>query len=88
MSELKEVLEDLLYIRIGALASLSDSVMDKFDEYLERGRHTYKNGGEPNEELKHNSSAKEKDKKDILQMLDGMSDEEKERLKASLLAQK
>lgn len=87
MSELKEFLEDLLYIRVGALASLSDSVMDKYDEYLERGKDTHKNGGEPNEELKHDPTVEEKGEKDVLQMLDRMSAEEKERLKAALLAE-
>ncbi len=87
MSELKELLEDLFYVRIGALAALSDSVTDKYDEYLERGKGAHKNGSEPNKELKHNPTVEENGGKDILKMLSEMSDEEKQKLKAALLAE-
>lgn len=70
MSELKELLEDAFSVRIGALLTERDRIKDKFDEYKERGKAAIE---------------KEDEKKDVLSILDDLTEEEKKTLKEALL---
>ena len=70
MSELRELLEDAFSVRIGALLTERDRIKDKFDEYKERGKAAVE---------------KEDEKKDVLSILDDLTEEEKKTLKEALL---
>lgn len=71
MSELRELLEDAFSVRIGALLTERDRIKDKFDEYKERGKAAVEK--------------KDDEKKDVLSILDGLTAEEKAKLKEALL---
>lgn len=71
MSELRELLEDAFSVHIGALLTEHDRIKDKFDEYKERGKAAVEK--------------KDDEKKDVLSILDGLTAEEKAKLKEALL---
>ncbi len=71
MSELRELLEDAFSVQIGALLTEHDRIKDKFDELKERGKAAVEK--------------KDDEKKDVLSILDGLTAEEKAKLKEALL---
>lgn len=70
MSELRELLEDAFSVRIGALLTERDRIKDKLDEYKERGKAAVE---------------KKEEKKDVLGILDELTEDEKKTLKEALL---
>lgn len=70
MSELRELLEDAFSVRIGALLTERERIKDKLDEYKERGKAAVEEADE---------------KKDVLSILDDLTEEEKKTLKEALL---
>ena len=55
---MKETLENVFLMGLGALAMTSERASELKEELLKKGEEAYKNGKALNEELKHNISEK------------------------------
>ena len=49
----KELMKDLFYMQVGALASVVERISDNADEFKEKGKEVVSKGKNLNEELKH-----------------------------------
>ena len=58
---MKETLENIMLMGLGAMAMTSEKAKDLKEELLKKGKEAYKSGQELNEELKHNIKEKMKD---------------------------
>ena len=58
---MKETLENIMLMGLGAMVMTSEKASDLKDELLKKGTEAYRHGQELNEELKHNIKEKMKD---------------------------
>lgn len=58
---MKETLENIMLMGLGAMVMTSEKASDLKDELLKKGTEAYRYGQELNEELKHNIKEKMKD---------------------------
>lgn len=49
----KEIMKDLLYMHVGAMATIAEHLSDKTDEFIEKGKDVTEKGKDLNKELKH-----------------------------------
>ena len=89
---MKEDLERIFLMGLGAMSMTTEKAKELKDELLKKGEEAYQNGKELNEELKHNFAEKVKDsvtvvvekpemsKEDIFAEVSKMSDEDKKEL--------
>ncbi len=86
---MKETLENVFLMGLGALAMTSERASELKEELLKKGEEAYKSGKALNEELKHNISEKIKEnvtvvavnpemtKEDLAKEIEKLSDEDK-----------
>lgn len=88
---MKETLENVFLMGLGALAMTSERASELKEELLKKGEEAYKNGKALNEELKHNISEKIKEnvtvvvnpemtKEDLAKEIEKLSDEDKKEM--------
>ena len=89
---MKETLENVMLMGLGAMVMTSEKAKDLKDELLKKGTEAYKQGQELNEELKHNISEKIKEnvtftvekkdltKEDIIEKINELSEEDKKEI--------
>ena len=89
---MKETLENVMLMGLGALAMTNEKAQELKEELLKKGTEAYENGKALNEELKHNISEKIKDnvtvvvekpeinKEDLAQKIESLSDEDKKEI--------
>lgn len=89
---MKETLENVMLMGLGAMVMTSEKAKDLKDELLKKGTEAYKQGQKLNEELKHNISEKIKEnvtvtvekkdltKEDIIEKINELSEEDKKEI--------
>lgn len=88
--ELKDAFKNVLLAGVGAAAITVEKSSEVIDTLVKKGELTVEQGKAMNQELKHKAEeAKEKaesanEKKDLDEIVAGLSDEDKEKLKALL----
>ncbi len=96
---MKETLENVMLMGLGAMVMTSEKAKDLKKELLEKGEEAYKHGQVLNEELKHNISEKIKEnvtvtvekkltKEDLVHKINELSEEEKKEILKILKAKK
>ena len=97
---MKETLENIMLMGIGAMVMTSEKAKDLKEELLKKGTEAYKQGQVLNEELKHNISEKIKEhvtvtvekedltKEDIAKKINELSEEDKKEILNLLKAKK
>lgn len=53
IKDTKELIKDLFYMQVGAIATVVERISDNADEFKEKGREIVSKGKDLNEELKH-----------------------------------
>lgn len=94
IENMKENMKDVLLMGLGALSLTGEKANELKKELLERGESLYKEGSIKNEELKRNLKDKIKEntnikittatKEEIVDIINSMSDEEKEEISSLL----
>ena len=94
IENMKENMKDVLLMGLGALSLTGEKANDLKKELLERGESLYKEGSIKNEELKRSLKDKIKEntnikvttatKEEIVDIINSMSDEEKEEISSLL----
>lgn len=97
---MKETLENIMLMGLGAMAMTSEKAKDLKEELLKKGKEAYKEGEALNEELKHKINEKMKEsvtisvkkieitKDDIINEIDKLSEEDKKEILKVLRAKK
>lgn len=89
---MKETLENVMLMGLGAMVMTSEKAKDLKEELLKRGEEAYRQGQALNEELKHNIQEKMKDnitvtvekadlsKEELAEQIKGLSEEDKKEI--------
>ena len=89
---MKETLENVMLMGLGAMVMTSEKAKDLKEELLKKGEEAYKQGQDLNEELKHNIKEKMKDnitvtvekadltKEELADKINELSDEDKKEI--------
>lgn len=97
---MKETLENVMYMGLGAMMMTSEKAKDLKEELLKKGEEAYKQGQALNEELKHNIKEKMKEsvtvtvekadltKEELAEKIGELSEEEKKEILKLLRANK
>ena len=97
---MKETLENIMLMGLGAMVMTSEKAKGLKEELLKKGEEAYKQGQELNEELKHNISEKIKEnvtvtvekkdltKDELIDRIKGLSEEDKKEILKLLKAKK
>lgn len=86
---MKDELEKIFYMGLGAMSITSDKAKEIRDDLLEKGKKAYSDGKDINEELKHNLKSKlGYDKKDVIDAIKNMSEDDKKEVLDALKEKK